>query len=83
MSHFYGKLQGGRGEATRTGTKSSGVTTHAAGWGGAIRVDVSERDGVDYFEVWLQPWQNSGGTPVKLSEGVLDATQFDAKRGAA
>jgi len=81
MSHFYGTLEGSRGKATRRGTKNSGITTHAAGWGGAIRVDVFERDGVDHYRVTLVPWQ-SGGAPrganvllsrdeFVLAEGVL------------
>jgi len=37
MSHFYGTLQGNRGEATRCGTKKSGIETYAASWKGAIR----------------------------------------------
>ena len=37
MSHFYGTLQGNRGEATRCGTKNSGLVTYAASWSGAIR----------------------------------------------
>lgn len=32
MSHFYGSLQGSRGEATRCGTAWSGVTCHVRGW---------------------------------------------------
>ncbi len=73
MSHFYGTLEGNRGEATRCGTKASGITTHAAGWGGAIRVNVYEREGKDYYRVTLQPWQGSGGEHVTLAEGELDA----------
>lgn len=73
MSHFYGTLQGGRGESTRCGTRSSGMTTHAAGWGGAIRVDLFERDGKDFYRVSIQPWKGSGGTNLTLVEGPLDA----------
>jgi len=73
MSHFYGTLEGSRGKATRSGTKNSGITTHAAGWGGAIRVDVFERDGVDHYRVTLVPWQSSGGFAHALAEGVLQS----------
>jgi len=31
MSHFYGSMQGSRGEATRCGTKNSGFTAHIRG----------------------------------------------------
>ena len=40
MSHFYSKIQGGRGEATRCGTKNSGVTGCVASWDGAIRTEL-------------------------------------------
>lgn len=74
MSHFYGTIQGSRGEATRCATKNSGLTTYAAGWKGAIRVDVSHHsDGTDRFIVSLTPWQNSGGQTRVLAEGVLNA----------
>ena len=80
MSHFYGTLQGARGEATRCGSKSSGVTTYAAGWGGAIRTEVFERDGEDFYRVTLIPWQGSGGYETLLAEGKL--TALKAERAA-
>ena len=73
MSHFYGTLEGNRGKATRCGTKSSGMVTYTAGWKGAIRIGVFERDGVDRFQVCLVPWQGSGGGAKIIAEGVLDA----------
>lgn len=75
MAHFYGTLQGSRGEASRLGGKASGIQTIAAGWGGAINTRVwhDERDGVDRFRVELTPWQSSGGESKVLAEGVLDA----------
>ncbi|MHB8098117.1 MAG: hypothetical protein ACYDD5_00830 [Sulfuricurvum sp.] len=43
MSHYYSRIQGHRGEATRCGTKSSGITATATGWdiGGDIDVKFS------------------------------------------
>ena len=79
MSHFYGTLQGSRGEATRCGTKNSGLTTCAAGWSGAISVYISEVNGVDHYTVDLIPWQNSGGRSTRLAEGILDSNLADAR----
>jgi len=74
MSHFYGTLQGNRGEASRCGSTDSGIDTYAAGWRGAIHVSVyQDSDGVDCFDVTLQPWQNSGGDYHTLACGKLDA----------
>ena len=61
MSHFYGTLQGSRGEATRCGTKSSGIVTYAASWQGAIRVCVTQdKFGHDVFTVEMMPWKGAG-----------------------
>ena len=75
MSHFYGTLQGGAGEATRTGSKKSGLTATAAGWKGAIETEVWINEaGDDYFRVVLRPWKGSGGKTIPLFAGKLDAT---------
>lgn len=76
MSHFYGTIDGSAStQATRCGTKNSGITTNAAGWTGSIRVDVwhdkeSERD---HYRVILTPWQGSGGESRILAKGLLNA----------
>lgn len=72
MSRLYGTVKGARGEATRCGHRH--MVTHAAGWKGAIRTEVTARtDGSDYYRVLLTPWQHSGGETRVLAEGVLDA----------
>lgn len=38
MAEFYGRLQGSRGEATRCGTKDSGITATAESWKSVLRV---------------------------------------------
>lgn len=75
MSHFYGKVQGNRGEGTRCGTKGSGMQTHTAGWQGAISTYVyyDEKTQQDRFEVALIPWQGSGGWSRSLVKGILDS----------
>jgi len=62
MSHFYGTLQGNRGQATRCGTKESGLIVTAAGWEGAIRVylQYDEKADRDRYIVDLIPWQGKG-----------------------
>lgn len=64
MSHFYGRLQGSRGEATRGGSKSSGFVSYMASWQGAVRVSLhyNEKTGQDYATVSLEPWHGSGTT---------------------
>lgn len=71
MSHFYGTIQGARGEASRCGSKGSGIRTNAAGWGGCIQTSVYEEDDRDMYRVFLTPWQSSGGSSVMLACGLL------------
>lgn len=73
MARFYGTLRGrAQNQVTRCGDRG-GLTAHAAGWSGAIRVSVFERDGEDRFVVELVPWMNSGGASRVLAEGPLDS----------
>lgn len=48
MAHFYGNLKGSRGEATRCGTKSSGIQVSARSWSGSVSVELSDDE--DYGE---------------------------------
>lgn len=77
MAHFYGTVKGQRGEASRLGNTKSGLTTKAAGWGGAIRTDVfiNEETGEDWYRVTLTPWKGSGGDSRVLSEGRLSSRE--------
>ncbi len=76
MSHFYGSLQGSRGEATRCATKKSGLTVRAAGWGGSILVRVwhDTQDGVDCFSVHQTLWQGAGVSEA-IASGILGQTR--------
>lgn len=49
MAQFYASIKGSRGEATRMGSKASGITAHVRGWdvGVKVRVFVDERTGLD------------------------------------
>ena len=60
MAHFYGTLQGARGEATRCGSKKGGLQTIAASWQGAVEVNLSHKDGRDMVEVRFRYWEGAG-----------------------
>jgi len=68
MSHFYGTLQGSKGQTTRQGTKKSGIESRTASWQGAVRVSAfhDEETGEDWVEVRLEQWQSVGQLPSKL-----------------
>lgn len=77
MSHFYGVLKGSRGSTTRGGTITSGLTATAAGWEGAVEVEVfvkvfSDEGCQDWAKVWLTDWP-SGRRIRVLWEGPLMA----------
>lgn len=46
MAHFYANIQGNRGEATRMGTKDSGMGGHVRGWyvGCRVTMDWNEKE---------------------------------------
>jgi len=62
MAHFLGSVQGSRSEASRLGTKKSGLHTVAASWQGAVEVYIShdETTGKDIASVFLIPWHGAG-----------------------
>lgn len=74
MSNLYGTIDGAaKTRATRRGHRE--LTTHAAGWNGAIRVTVTHNadSGEDRYLVELVPWHGSEGTEKVLAAGTLDA----------
>ena len=55
MAHYRAEIQGTRGEASRLGTKSSGISSHVAGWdiGASVRIhyDTEKKQNVLYISV--------------------------------
>ena len=72
MSHFYGSIEGGRGTATKGGTKASGISGHIRGWSVGARVDVNHRDGVDVVTVYATSGSGGGGHDVLILEFTAD-----------
>lgn len=69
MSRFYGDLQGGRGTATRQGTKSSGISGHLRGWDIGARVIVAPQglnEAVDEVAIL-----KTGGSSSSTTEGYI------------
>ncbi|MFC1567354.1 hypothetical protein ACFL3R_00770 [Thermodesulfobacteriota bacterium] len=67
MSHFYSSIQGNRGEATRCGTKDSGIRGHIRGWDIGVRVHVFNRNGVDEVRVYKTSGSNGEKPDVLLA----------------
>lgn len=64
MAHFYGTLTGNRGEATRCGTRESGMATSTASWSGAIRVCAWSDPTGDMVIVEMVPWRGHGESKI-------------------
>jgi hypothetical protein len=71
MARFYGTVQGNRREATRCGSKQSGLEVNAASWSGsiAVRLYVNEQ-GENCFLVSQERWHGSGVSE-SIASGVL------------
>ena len=78
MSHFYGKVIGNRGPATRGGSKNSGYISQAASWEGAVEVNLFYNE--EYEEDWaivkLIPWQGNGSS-ITLYTGPVSGRDFE------
>lgn len=55
MAHYRAEIRGMRGEASRLGTKSSGISGHIAGWdiGASVRIhyDTEKKQNVLFISV--------------------------------
>jgi hypothetical protein len=72
MAHFYGNLKGSRGEATRCGTASSGLSVSARSWAGSVTVELSEgSDGKPRVTIRVSDGSAVGGR--LLFGGSLDS----------
>ena len=64
MAHFYGEIQGKRGEATRIGTKDSGFRGHIRGWhvGGSVNCHYNESKDRDEVSIYATKGSNGGSS---------------------
>lgn len=67
MAQFYADIQGNRGEATRMGTKSSGISGHIRGWrvGARVVCEYNEQVDRDFVTVFKTGGSNNrSGHPI-------------------
>lgn len=75
MARYQAKIQGSRGEASRLGTRKSGITAMARGWQGGVRVSLHEgKDGRDHVFVTIGPHGNVGQFQI-LSGAIEDLVE--------
>ena len=75
MAHFYGEIQGNRGEATRMGTKDSGFSGHIRGWkvGGSVNCNYNESKDRDEVSIYA-----TGGSGYGNNEHLADVIELDS-----
>lgn len=74
MAQFRGTIHGQRGEASRLGSKSSGLSVTANGWDTGVRVELSHVGTWDHVTVWRTGGSN-GGRDVLLAEWDDETTK--------
>lgn len=84
MAHFYTTASGQAGEATRVGSKRSGVRAYVQTWTGRITVHMehSANESCDVGCVILTPGPRGNGTHVDITGNVdvaalVQAAEFD------
>ena len=77
MAQYLAAIKGQRGEASRLGSKRSGMDATVASWEGSVSVRLwhDAKTGRDMARVSLEPWHGSGSSrslyygPVSGQEG--------------
>lgn len=77
MSHFYAKIKGNRGQASRCGSKGSGINAQIGSWSGGVSVSLYWNDEYqkDWAVVSLIQWGGKG-VDMLLYEGPVDRSPF-------
>ena len=72
MSHFYGMISESARKHAPTARAHYSLRVEAQSWQGKIVTRLRrEKDG-DYFDVWREPHQGSGGDSLLLTSGRID-----------
>ncbi|MCK5610656.1 hypothetical protein KAR91_52775 [Candidatus Pacearchaeota archaeon] len=80
MAQFYASIKGNRGEATRMGTKSSGISGHIRGWSIGCRVRVAHIDGQDIVQVYKTAGSNGYSDERMIAQFSADEMHIYAKQ---
>jgi|ETNvirnome_2_130_1030620.scaffolds.fasta_scaffold03350_6 hypothetical protein len=81
MSHFYASIQGNKGEATRCGTKGSGIQSHIRGWDSGVQVGALHGEKGDRFIICITDGSNGTRShyvgDVTIEDGCVVFTHND------
>ncbi len=81
MSHFYGNMQGSRGETTRCGDRNSGLGAHVRGWDMGVSTRVRATDNGDAATVYLTGGSNGSCGEVFLGNFARKDNGFEVRSG--
>jgi len=75
MARFRGTVKGGRGEASRLGSKISGITSFTSGWDIGVKVEIryDEVLDTDVVTIFLTEGSRNYNTYIQLGEYTVDA----------
>lgn len=78
MAHFIARIKGTRGEASRLGTKNSGIRASAQGWDIGARIEIHHgaslgANGADIVNVYI-----TGGSNARIPDQHLGAFRIGA-----
>lgn len=70
MAQFRAMIQGQRGEASRLGSKKSGLRAYVNGWnkGVSVYLQYDEKTGQDVVEVYKTGGSNNGSHPELIAK---------------
>ena len=76
MSRFYASIRGNRGEATRCGTTTSGMTGHICGWDVGVEVMLhANSKGEDTVDIFATPGSSGSGRIILIQ--TLTKSEYD------
>lgn len=66
MAHYYSRIKGHRGEATRCGSKSSGITARADSYSVGARIEINWSDQLqsDVVTIYATTGSSSNGSRI-------------------
>lgn len=72
MAQFRATIQGQRGEASRLGSKASGISAYVNGWNSGVKVIGRHTDGQDVFDVYATSGSGYGPSKFLGTVNVVD-----------
>ncbi len=80
MAHFRSVIRGQRGEASRLGSKQSGMMAHVDGWHTGVTVHIHHVDGEDRIEIYRTTGSDPSGARSLIAHWSDDQpTEYPAK----